>query len=478
MPRKKTTKRAVSKNKASGKSKKGVSGQKKNPNKKTTSKSSLKSTARQGRSRNKNIQLLRGMKDILPADQNYWGYLKTKAIELAKYYGFKRIDTPILEMTSLFERSVGDITDITEKEMYTFTDSSGDFISLRPEITASVVRAYNEHGMINKTQPVKLFYWGPCFRHDRPQTGRYRQFYQFGIESLGEMNPAVDAEGIYLSYLLFQEIGLDIEIQINSIGCPNCRPDYKKNLSAYYRRKKKNLCKDCQRRLTKNPLRLLDCKEEGCQEYKEEAPQIIDWLCDECKNHFMKVLEYLDSLNVPYNLNSFLVRGLDYYTKTVYEIMPKAEEEENQLSVGGGGRYDGLSELIGGRELPGFGFSLGIERIIIEMRKRQLEPPAKRPPQVFVAQIGEQAKQRCFKIIEEFRKDKFKIAHMLGKDSLKSQLEMADKLGVKFVLILGQKELMEGTILLRDMEGGVQETLDLDKVVSEVKRKIKESRSK
>ncbi|MBI5621410.1 histidine--tRNA ligase [Candidatus Falkowbacteria bacterium] len=427
----------------------------------------------------KDIQLLRGFKDILPADQGPVQYLQTKATELAKFYGFGKIDTPLLEMTSLFRRSVGDVTDIVEKEMYTFTDAGGDSVSLRPEITASVVRAYNEHGMLNLPQPVKVFYWGSCFRYDRPQTGRYRQFNQFGLETIGEMNPAVDAEIILLSYLFLKEIGLKVEMQVNSIGCPNCRPEYKKNLIAYYRRKKRNLCGDCQRRLLKNPLRLLDCKEEGCQELKSEAPQIVDWLCEECKNHFMRVLEYLDALSIPYNLNSFLVRGLDYYTKTVFEILPVAPDdqpERRQSALGGGGRYDGLSAVISGKEAPGCGVSIGIERLVIEMRKQSVEPPAKKGPQVFLAQIGEQAKQRGFQLLEEFRKEKMAVGQMFAKDSLKSQLELADKMGVKYVLILGQKEVLEGTILMRDMEGGVQENVDLDRVVTEIKKKLKDGK--
>lgn len=452
------------------------------------------------RSRKGGVQLLRGMKDILPSDQPYWQYLRKKADELAGFYGFKQIDTPYLETTSLFRRSVGDVTDIVEKEMYSFIDQSGESISLRPEATASTMRAYIEHGMLNQPQPVKLCYWGPMFRHDRPQTGRYRQFFQFGAETIGEINPAVDAELIHLSYLFCKEIGIDVEIQINSIGCHNCRPEYKKNLTAYYRRKKKGLCNNCQRRLLKNPLRLLDCKEEQCQEYKEEAPQIVDWLCDECKDHFMKVLEYLDALSVPYSLNPFLVRGLDYYTKTVYEIYPvqgaavavkepeviegevrpEPEEEKverRQEALGGGGRYDGLAELLGsGRETPACGFSLGMERIINRMRKLGIEPPAKKPTQLFLAQIGEQAKQKAFQLFEELRKEKLQVAQMFAKDSLKGQLEIADKLGVEYVLILGQKEVLEGTILVRDMEGGVQETVGFDKIIPEIKKKLKDKR--
>ena len=426
----------------------------------------------------KGFQLLRGMKDILPSDQPAWQFLYKKAEELTGFYGFRRIETPILESSNLFKRSVGDVTDIVEKEMYTFNDPGGESVSLRPEATASVCRAYLEHGLINQPQPVKLCYWGPMFRHDRPQNGRYRQFHQWGAETIGEINPAVDAELILLAWLFFKEIGLKVNLQINSIGCPNCRPEYKKNLVAYYRRKKKHLCADCQRRLLKNPLRLLDCKEEGCQEAKAEAPQIIDWLCEECKNHFMKVLEYLDSMEIPYQLDNFLVRGLDYYTKTIFEFYPAAaakegEETTRQSALGGGGRYDGLLEILGGRPTPGGGFSLGIERIINEMRRQEVEPTVKKPPQIFLAQIGEQAKQKAFRLFEELRREKLPAGQMFGKDSLKAQLEIADKMGVKYVLILGQKEILEDTVLLRDMDGGVQETIGFDRAVAEVKKKLK-----
>jgi len=421
----------------------------------------------------KRIQLLRGMKDILPADQLYWQFLIKKAEELSSVYGFSKIDTPILEMTNLFKKSIGENTDIVDKEMYTFTDLSGELVTLRPEATASVMRAYIEHGMIDKPQPVKLYYLGPMFRHDRPQAGRYRQFTQYGVEVVGEQNSAVDAQVILLSHLFCQELGLKTSVQINSIGCPDCRAEYRKNLLAYYRRKKRYLCPHCQKRLGRNPLRLLDCKEEKCQEYKKEAPQILDWLCDGCRDHFMKVLEYLDELRIPYNLNSCLVRGLDYYTKTVFELYAEGEDGQ-QSAVCGGGRYDGLVELLGGRPTPGCGFSMGLERVITELKKQDIQPPLPPRPQIFLAQIGQQAKQKCFSLFENFRKEGILVAEMITKDSLKAQLEYADRLGVEYVLILGQKEFLEGTILLRDMKGGVQETIDLDKAVVEVKKRLKE----
>lgn len=425
------------------------------------------------------LQLLKGMKDILPTDQAYWNFLFSRAEKLASYYGYGRIETPVLEMTSLYRRTVGEVTDIVEKEMYTFTDQGGESISLRPEGTASVMRAYAEHGMVSLTQPVKLWYWEPMFRHENPQTGRYRQHYQFGLEVIGEESPAVDAEIIFVTTLFYRELGIATTVQVNSIGCPDCRAEYKKNLTAYYRRKRKQICSNCSHRLAKNPLRLLDCKEERCQEVREEAPQIVDWLCDGCRKHFMKVLEYLDTMGVSYNLNHFLVRGLDYYSRTVFEVLPvtppgEEKDERRQKSLCGGGRYDGLLSLISDRSAPACGVGIGIERAMVEMRKQDLTPPTGSKPKVFLAQIGEQAKQRAFGLLEEFRKEKIAVAQMLAKDSLKSQLEIADKLGVHYVVIMGQKEVLEGTVLLRDMEGGVQETIDLDKIIPEVKKRLKD----
>lgn len=418
-------------------------------------------------------KLLRGFKDILASEQKYWNFLYAQAGQIAESYGFDRIDTPILEETSLFTRSVGRQTDIVSKEMFSFIDTGGENVSLRPEATASIVRAYVEHGMVNQPQPVKLYYWGPMFRRERPQAGRYRQFWQFGIETIGSKSAVVDAQVILAAFKLMQQAGLkDINVQINSIGCNQCRNEYKKELVGFYKNKRRYLCEDCKKRLVKNPLRLLDCKEPGCQNVAAEAPQILDWLDDECKNHFMQVLEYLDGMEIPYVLNPYLVRGLDYYTRTVFEIWPTNKTGENQSALAAGGRYDDLVGMFGGNPTPACGFAAGIERIILQLKENQVIVPEAPRLDVFLAQIGEQAKVKAMKLYESLREKNIAAAENFSKDSLKSQLEFANKVKAKYVLILGQKEVLDGTILIRDMENGVQEVVDFGKIVGEILKKL------
>lgn len=420
------------------------------------------------------FQSLRGMKDILPGESRYWDFVRNKAENFAQNYAFDWIETPILEETALFNRAVGGETDIVSKEMFTFVDRGGDNVCLRPEATASIVRSYIQHGMINLPQPVKFFYFGPMFRHDRPQAGRLRAFHQFGFEALGEAHPIIDAEIIFLIYNLLQELGLKINVQINSIGCQKCRESYKNKLVNYYRDRRSGLCEDCKKRLVKNPLRLLDCKEEGCQPAKEEAPQIVDYLCDDCKNHFVRVLEYLDEAGVSYNLNSQLVRGLDYYTKTVFEFFPEATDEAagKPDALGGGGRYDGLAEILGGRPTPACGVALGVERLILKIKETNANIAPAKNPDVYLAQLGEQARKKSFGLIENLRKAGVSLSHSLSKEGLKKQLEIANKVAAKYALILGQKEVLDGTAILRDMEGGTQEIVNFDKIVQEIKKKL------
>lgn len=419
-------------------------------------------------------QSLKGFKDILPDEQLYWSYILQQIVAIGQKYSFSRIDTPLLEPTVLFKRSIGDTTDIVEKEMYSFVAPSGENVSLRPEATASIVRVYIEHGMMNLPQPVKLYYVGPMFRHDRPQHGRYRQFHQVGFEVLGEANPAADAQMMLIAFQLLQSLGISVCLYVNSIGCVTCREAYKKELVAYYKTKKNILCKDCQRRLTRNPLRLLDCKESACKGLKEDAPQIVDSLCEECQTHFMAVLEYIDDLSVPYMLDAHLVRGLDYYNRTTFEVFPSAGEnsKENGISLGGGGRYDSLVEHLGGRPTPAVGMALGMERIILMLKEKNIVLPQPPRPEILLAQIGVPAKRRAMKLFEDLYAQGFRIVENYVKDSLKSQLELAGQLGCRFVLIIGQKEVLDNTILIRDMEAGIQEVVDIAKVVPELQKQL------
>src|SRR3989344_4365386 len=422
---------------------------------------------------NKIPHALRGFKDILPEDQLYWAYLRRVAADFAGSYGFGQIDLPVLEDSSLFVRSIGKDTDIVDKEMFTFTDKNEGSVTLRPEFTAAVARAYIGHGMFNNPQPVKLFQLGPVFRRERPQSGRLRQFNQIGFEVIGDSSPVIDAQLISIAHSFFQKIGLSgARIQVNSIGTPKVRKIYEQELVTYFRSKRKLLSEEAKQKLKKNPLRLLDSKDELLEALRADAPQIIDWLDDESKAHFMKVIEYLDGLDIPYILNPYLVRGLDYYTHTVFEVWSGDESTGAQSALGGGGRYDGLVELLGGRPTPAAGFAIGVERIISELKKLEVKIPATAGPKVFLAQIGDQAKIKAMQLFDKLRAEKIKVAESFTKDSLKNQLDLANRVGARYVLIIGQKEVVDGTILIRDMESGVQEVVDLNKTISEIKKKL------
>ena len=421
------------------------------------------------------FSLIRGMHDILPREERYWKSFFHRAEQLADYFQFGRLETPLLEEASLFVRSLGRGTDVVEKEMYIFEDRDGTRVALRPEATASAVRAYIMHGLWNTPQPVKFWYYGPMFRHDRPQAGRFREFFQLGFETIGALDPAVDAELLLVAYTMYHDLGLPIELRINSIGTKPERERYSNELTNYYRSKRSYLCEHCRMRLTKNPLRLLDCKEEQCQPVKETAPQIIDWLEESSKSYFMKVLEYLDELSIPYLLDPYLVRGLDYYTHTVFELYPVGGTAGAQSELGGGGRYDGLIEEMGGKTTPAAGFALGMERSVSYLKQRVEEGALVLPEvghHIFFAQLGEEARRRSLKVINELRKSGIRIAFNFFKNSLKSQLELAHNLKVPFVLILGQKEVQDTTVIIRDMESGVQEIVDQKKIESVLKKKL------
>lgn len=418
-----------------------------------------------------------GMHDILQEDQPYFQKIYDVVSDVADFYGFEKIDTPILEDAEIFSRGVGLSTDIVKKEIYSFRTKGGDLLALRPEGTAPIVRAYIENGMQALPHPIKLWYWGPFFRYERPQSGRFRQFWQFGFEVLGEPSPIIDAQIIQIFYNIFKELKLkDLAVELNSIGDNQCRPYYKKLLTSYFKSREGSLCVDCRRRLRENVLRILDCKEEKCQPIKSDAPQILDHLCDECKGHFKEVLEFLEELGIPYRLNPYLVRGLDYYTKTVFEITPQETTLSQQNlhgTLAGGGRYDKLVKILGGRDIPACGGASGIERVISLMKTKNIQFAKEPLSQIFLAQLGSLARRKSLKIIEDFRKARIKIAESFGKDSLKIQLSRANKIGVRYTLILGQKEALENTIIVRDMEKGRQEIVKLDKVVPEMKKRLK-----
>jgi len=417
----------------------------------------------------KPVETLRGMKDILPDEQIYWEYFRRKAREISEAYSFGRIDVPVLEEEKLFVRSVGKQTDIIEKEMYNFVDTGGTKVVMRPEATASVVRAYINHGMLNLPQPVKMWYMGPMFRYDRPQSGRYRQFNQYGLEVIGGKDSVIDAQLILIATKLFEDLGLKVKVEINSIGTAVTRQGYKVELVAYARKHRKELCEDCTRRLSKSPLRLLDCKVEGCSEIMKGAPQIVDWLDEDSKQHFMELIGYLDEIGVPYVLNPHLVRGLDYYNRTVFEIVPdRGDDAElgSQSALAAGGRYDGLVEQLGGREeTAAVGLAIGVERAILEMKQQDVLPPELPVPDVFFAQIGAEARRAALRHFEDVRAAGYHVVEAFGKSSLKAQLESANKSGARYSLILGQLEVQDGTIIVRDMESGSQETVPMDQML-------------
>ena len=426
----------------------------------------------------KDLAPLRGMKDILPKDEQFWKAAHHEAEDIAHAYNFGWIETPILEEVSLFIRSIGKGTDVVDKEMYVFEDRDGSKVGLRPEATASLVRSYITNGMQSESQPVKVWTCGPMFRHDRPQAGRFRQFHQFNCESFGVKDASVDAELIVVAYNFLNDLGISSTVFINSIGSKEDRDNYTIELVAYLRSKRSYLCDDCKKRMNKNPLRSLDCKVEQCQPVIEDAPKIIDWLGVESKKYFMKVLEYLDELEVPYMLQPTLVRGLDYYTDTVFEIYEDQDKADTQKSsqgaLGGGGRYDLLIGQLGGQPTPASGFAIGLERVVMALKnlkeKGKNIPIVEKRSKIFFAQLGDQARMRALGLIEKLRREGVLVYHNIGKSSLKGQLELANKYGVTHSLILGQKEVLDGTIIIRDMDSGIQEIVDQQKIKQELKK--------
>ncbi|SDC64610.1 MULTISPECIES: histidine--tRNA ligase [unclassified Candidatus Frackibacter] len=413
----------------------------------------------------------RGTNDILPEESLKWQYVEETAQDIFKRYNYQEIRTPIFEDTNLFQRGIGETTDIVEKEMYTFDDKGGRSITLRPEGTASVVRSFLEHKVYGQAQPTKYYYFGPMFRYERPQSGRYRQFHQLGVEVLGADNPAIDAEVIALGLQILTELGLsDLEVHLNSVGCPDCRDEYREALMDYFAPNLDDLCSDCQSRYERNPLRILDCKNENCKEYTDDAPEIYDSLCDECADHFDMVEKYLEELEIDYILDPRLVRGLDYYTKTAFEIIYTGLGAQD--TIFGGGRYDGLAEEVGGREIPGIGFAMGMERIILALEEQEVDLPLTTDLDLFITTIGQPAQEAAFKYLYQLRKAGLRVEMDHLDRSVKGQMKCADRNNAQYSIILGGNELEKGVATIREMKTGEQEEIELDNLITVMKEKV------
>lgn len=409
---------------------------------------------------------IKGTEDVLPKESYRWQFVEEIMRKESQSYGFKEIRTPVFEHTELFARGVGQTTDVVQKEMYTFDTKGGESVTLRPEGTAGAARAVLEHALENEGLPIKASYFVSCYRYEKPQAGRLREFHQFGLEEYGTQSPVADAELICAAQSIFDRLGVkQLHLEINSIGCPTCRAEYHKALKAYFGGCKSELCDTCNSRLEKNPMRILDCKSPICSKIAENAPKITDYLCDECKEHFAQVQKYLDAAGVKYIINPTIVRGLDYYTKTVFEFV--TDFIGAQGTVCGGGRYDGLIEELGGKHLPSLGFAMGIERLLMLMDKQGIEIPKPSTCHLYVATMGDNAKVKSFEIIKSVR-DCGLIAEtdVVGR-GLRAQMKYADKIGAKYSLVLGDDEIEQGTAKVKNMESGEQTQLALDETFAE-----------
>lgn len=411
----------------------------------------------------------RGTNDFLPGEVEKWQYLEGLIRELFANYHYKEIRTPIFEHTELFLRSVGETSDIVSKEMYSFEDKGLRHVTLRPEGTAGTVRAFVENKLFAQSLPVKLYYIGPMFRYDQPQAGRYRQFHQFGCEVLGSADPMVDAEVISFAVDLFTKLGLEsLSVLINTVGCDKCRPRYHEALKEYFSQYKDQLCPTCLERLDKNPLRILDCKEESCKAVAAGAPTTLDYACDDCKAHFEKVCSYLESVGIEYHVDTTLVRGLDYYTQTAFEvIMNKVGSQQNAIC--GGGRYNKLVSQVGGDDIPGMGFAAGMERVLLTIAEEGITLPVEQKVDVYVAPLGEKAKDVCFKLTHSLRAAGLTVETDYLSRSMKAQMKAADKAGARFTVIIGDDELAKGEAVVRTMDTSSQETISLEEVINYVK---------
>lgn len=417
----------------------------------------------------------RGTRDILPGEIGTWQFLEGKVKELCRLFGYHEIRTPIFEHTELFLRGVGEVTDIVAKEMYTFKDRGDRSLTLRPEGTASVARSYLEHKLYGEAQPIKVYYIGPMFRYDRPQAGRYRQFHQFGVEVFGTSEPSLDAEVMALSLIFFRSLGLrDFTLEINSVGCSKCRSAYRTRLQEELKEKVSGLCPDCTERYEKNPLRILDCKNDKCQSITKDAPVMLDTICDECDEHFTAVKGAMDAIGEPYVVNPRLVRGLDYYTKTAFEIVSPVLGA--QSSIGGGGRYDQLLTTIGGPNTPAIGFAIGIERVLLAMEAAGTLPPSSGTLDVFVATAGAVSAPLALRVAMDLRSAGLATEKDYLGRSLKAQMKYADKKQARFLVILGDEEMARGQATVRDMAEGTQEDVALVNLVGYLTTQVKEAK--
>ena len=409
---------------------------------------------------------IKGTEDVLPKDSYRWQFVEDVMRKESASYGFKEIRTPVFEHTELFARGVGQTTDVVQKEMYTFDTKGGESVTLRPEGTAGAARAVLEHGLVNDSLPIKASYFVSCYRYEKPQAGRLREFHQFGLECYGTQSPVADAELICAAQSIFDRLGIkQLRLEINSIGCPACRAEYHRALKEYFYGYKDELCETCNSRLEKNPMRILDCKSPVCSKIAQGAPKITDYLCDECKEHFASVQKYLDAAGVEYTVNPTIVRGLDYYTKTVFEFV--TDFIGAQGTVCGGGRYDGLIEELGGKHLPSLGFAMGIERLLMLMDKQGIEIPEPSTCDLYVAVMGESASLKSFEIIKAVRSCGLIAETDIVGRGLRAQMKYADKIGAKFSMVLGDNEIEQGKAVIKNMSSGEQTEIVLDDTFAE-----------
>ncbi len=409
-----------------------------------------------------NIKAIKGTKDTLPQESYKLQYIENAALDVAKNYGFKEMRTPVFEYTELFDRSVGETTDVVQKEMYTFNDKGDRSITLRPEGTAGAVRAFLEHGLFNEPLPQKVCYLTSCYRYEKPQAGRLREFHQFGVECFGSASPLQDAEVIALAKNYFDFIGIEkLAVEINSIGCPECRKKYSEALKSYFEERKGDLCETCLSRLDRNPMRILDCKSPICSEIAEGAPVVLDYICDDCRDHFESLKKYLDALNIDYVVNPQIVRGLDYYTRTVFEFVSQ-EEKTKGLVLGGGGRYDGLIEELGGNPLPACGFAMGLERLLIHMEESGVPFPEESKCNLSIVTAGENAVLKALEISADLRSQGYCVNVDTVGRSIKAQMKYANKINAQYTVVIGDNELQDGKAMLKCMADGTQSEVLLD----------------